>query len=510
MPSPLSSSTPSAAWSEFLTRMAELADLEAAAGLLGWDQEIYMPAGAQEARGHQAAALSGLAHARFTSDEMGALLERLQGPEAPEDADQRLAVENVAWDFDRARRLPEDLVRASAQAESASVAAWTEARPRNDFEAWRPHLERIFELKRRQADCLRREGQSRYDALLEDYERGVTSAEVVRVFSELRDAIVPLLERIATSAHPVSTACIQQPFDCDKQWELGLEVLRAMGFDFERGRLDRSAHPFTTGLHPTDVRLTTRLHPEQLCSGLFSSLHEGGHGLYDQGIAEADWRTPLGSSISLGIHESQSRLWENLVGRDQPFWRHFYPRLQTLFPDQLGATPLDEFHRAINDVRPSLIRVEADEVTYSLHIILRFELEMDLIEERLDPRDLPEAWREKMRQYFGLEVPDDRDGCMQDIHWACGLVAYFPTYTLGNLYSAQFYRQARHDLPGLDAAFELGDFQILTGWLRDKIHRVGRRRTAGQLIQDVTGEPLSARPYIEYLETKFAGIYRLG
>ncbi len=503
------STTPSA-YPELLTRAAELADLEAAAALLGWDQEIYMPAGAQEARGHQAAALSGLVHARFTSAEMGALLDRLRSDEAPEDPDQRLAVENLAWDYERACRLPEDLVRETAQVESASVAAWTEARPRNDFAAWRPHLERVLELKRRRADCLRREGQSRYDALIEDYERGVTSAEVAHVFTELRDAIVPLIERIATSSHPVSTVCVRQTFDCDKQWEFGLEALRAIGFDFERGRLDRSAHPFTTGLHPTDVRLTTRLHPEHLCSGLFSSLHEGGHGLYDQGVAEADWRTPLGSSISLGIHESQSRLWENLVGRDLPFWRHFYPRLQALFPGQLDATPLEEFHRAINDVRPSLIRVEADEVTYSLHIILRFELEMDLIEERLDVRDLPEAWREKMSQYLGLRIPDDRDGCMQDIHWSCGLVGYFPTYTLGNLYSAQFYRQARRDLPGLDAAFERGDFHPLTGWLREKIHRVGRRRTAGQLIQDVTGEPLSARPYIEYLETKYAGIYRLG
>ncbi len=496
-------------YERFLERMAELSDLDAAQAMMAWDQETYMPPGAQQARGLQMATLSAIAHQKFTGDEMAGFLERLQGPDAPESEDARVAVERVVWDFNRATKIPEQLVREIAKAQSDSVAAWTEARPADDFPRFLAHLRTILDLERQRADCLKSSGQSRYDALLEGYERGATSEEIEEIFSELRQAVVPLVQRVAESPRPVSTACIDGKFDPQLQWDFGIEVLKAMGFDFRRGRQDRTAHPFTSGFHPTDVRITTRVHADNFRSALFSTLHEGGHGLYEQGIAPEDWRTPLGGAISLGIHESQSRTWENLVGRGLPFWRCFYPRLQKYFPDRLGSVDLEEFHRAVNEVRPSLIRVEADEVTYSLHIILRFELERDLLEGALDPGDLPEAWRAKMKEYLGLEAPDDKDGCLQDIHWAWGLLGYFPTYTLGNLYSAQFHNQALQDIPDLEEKIADGDLEILADWHREKIHRPGKRRLPGQLVQDITGRPLSARPFIEYLETKFGEIYRL-
>lgn len=499
--------TSNAPFQQFLTRMAELADINGAAALLSWDQETYMPKGAQEARGTQMSTLSAIAHQKFTQPEMGALLADLQGSAAPEDADQRLMVERVAWDFARATRVPESLVRETAKAQSDSVAAWCEARPANDFGKFLPYLERLLDLERQHADCLKAPGQSRYDALFEGYERGGTAESVEAVFRQLRAAIVPLLQRINDSPRPVSTACLEQRFDPEKQWDFGVSILKAMGFDFNTGRQDRSAHPFTSGTHATDVRITTRIFEENLTSGIFSSIHEGGHALYEQGIAPEDWRTPLGSSISLGIHESQSRLWENLVGRGLPFWTHFYPLLRESFSKQLGQVSLTEFHRAINAVRPSLIRVEADEVTYSLHIILRFEIERALLEGDLAPKDLPGAWREKMREYLGIEPPDDRDGCLQDIHWAWGMFGYFPTYTLGNLYAAQFFEQALKDIPGLESHISKGELGVLREWLREKVHKVGHRRLANELARDITGQPLNAAPFIHYLEKKYSEIY---
>jgi carboxypeptidase Taq len=387
---------------------------------------------------------------------------------------------------------------------------WTQARPDNDFARFLPHLKKILELRRQYADLLRREGQSRYDALLEGYERGATSARVEALFAQLRGAVVSLVQRIVAAPRKPDTAFLRRNFDLDRQWNFGIEVLRAMGFDFDRGRQDRSAHPFTTEFHPTDVRITTRLYADNLSAALFATIHEGGHALYEQGLAPADWRTPLGASISLGIHESQSRMWENLVGRSLPFWRHFYGRLRDLFSGQMDGVDLMDFYRGINEVKPSLIRVEADEVTYSLHIILRFELERAMLEGALAPADLPEAWRAKMKENLGIEPPDDKDGCMQDIHWAWGMIGYFPTYTLGNLYSVQFYNEARRQIGDLDDRIARGDLHALAEWLREKIHRVGHRRLAHELIADVTGRELQAQPYIEYLESKFSDIYGFG
>jgi carboxypeptidase Taq len=501
--------TESPAYQELLRRMAELADLGGAAALLSWDQETYMPEGAQQARGAQMATLGAISHQKFTCDEVGDLLQRLQGPEAPGAEEQRTAVERTAWDYARATRIPESLVRDMAQAQSESVACWSQARPANDFARWRPFLERLLDLTRQEADCLKTPGQSRYDALLEGFERGASSAAIAKVFTDLRVHVVDLVKRIGQSKRPVDEACAHRPLDPQRQWDFSLEVLRDMGFDLNRGRVDKSAHPFTSGFHPTDVRLTSRVQADNFPSCFYSVLHEGGHGLYEQGIAEADWGTPLGSSISLGIHESQSRMWENLVGRSLPFWKHCFPRLLAAFPSELAGVTVTDYHRAVNAVRPSLIRVEADEVTYSLHIILRFEIEQALLEGTLAPADLPEAWRAKMRDYFGIEPSDDRDGCMQDIHWAWGMIGYFPTYTLGNLYSAQFFEQARRDIPDLEERIASGDLATLREWLRAKIHRVGRRRLAEELVRDVTGKALTAEPYVAYLKAKFGAIYAL-
>jgi carboxypeptidase Taq len=502
-------SDPQATLKELLERMAELADLGGAQALLSWDQETYMPKGAQQARASQSSTLGAMIHRRFTDPRVGEMLAELRANSEALDPDARIAVERVSWEHARATKIPERLVREMTTAQSNSVAAWSEARQADDFPAFLPHLERLLELGREYADHLRREGQSRYDVLLEGFERGATTEAVRSVFSELRDRVAVLTRKIAESGRPVSTRCLNQRFDVDRQWDFGVEILKAMGFDFDCGRQDKSAHPFTSGTHSTDVRITTRFDENFLNPGLFATIHEGGHALYEQGIDPKDWRTPLGGSISLGIHESQSRMWENMIGRSRPFWRFYYPRLQKVFSDRLGNVDLEEFYRAVNAVEPSLIRVEADEVTYSLHIILRFELEQDLIEKRLAPADLPEAWRAKVRQYLGIETPNDREGCLQDIHWAWGMFGYFPTYTLGNLYAAQIFERVKIEIPDLTERVEKGELAVLREWLREKVHKVGNRRFAAELIRDITGSEPQAEPFVRYLESKFGEIYGL-
>ncbi|NQU42979.1 carboxypeptidase M32, partial [bacterium] len=412
-----------------------------------------------------------------------------------------------AWDYRRATRIPERLVREMSVAQSNAVAVWTQAREANDFARFQPHLERLLDLKREEADCLKEEGQTRYDALLDGYERGMTGDAIETLFAGLRDAIAPLVQQIADSPRPPDLTVLGRSFGVQAQWDFGMEVLGAMGFDFDRGRQDKSAHPFTTGLHPSDVRITTRLSAKNLASSIFSTIHEGGHALYEQGLREEDWGTPLGSTVSLGINESQSRMWENLVGRGLSFWTHFFPKLRSYFPIELQSVDLETFYRAINHVRPSLIRVEADEATYSLHIILRFELERALLDGDLAAADLPEAWGEKMQEYLGIVPTDDKDGCMQDIHWAWGLVGYFPTYALGNLYSAQFFDKARRDIGDLDDHIARGNLGVLTEWLRENIHRRGHRLLAPELVEAVTGEPLRTEPFLDYLKAKYSDLY---
>lgn len=498
-------------------RLKDIQHINSAASLLSWDMETYMPTGGGAARADQIATLQGLAHDRLVAPEterlLGQWLDLNTGAplDLPGDGwdESARALLREAWrDFTRARKLPSEFVVRMGRECSLAQQVWVEARAKSDFRRFLPNLKAILALKREEADYLGYKA-SPYDALLDLYEPGATVAGLTPLFAQLKARLVPLLKKVLASSISIDDAMLHLSYDGAKQLEFGRFVLTAMGYNFEHGRLDVSAHPFTTSFHPTDVRVTTRVFERDLPSCLFSCIHEGGHGLYDQGLDPQHYGTPLGDSISLGIHESQSRLWENCVGRSLPFWRCFFPMLQQVFPDQLKTVSLDRFYAAINRVQPSFIRVEADELTYNLHIMVRFEIEQDLIEGRTKVEDLPDIWREKMRAYLNI-VPDrDADGVLQDIHWSMGSFGYFPTYTLGNLYSVQFYNQARMELPGLEEEIEAGRLIVLRQWLQQKIHHWGRMFTADRLVERVTGGPLNPEPWLSYVERKYGELYHL-
>ncbi len=491
-------------------RLAEIDDVERAADLLDWDQQTYMPPAGAGARAEQLSTLRGLAHRFFISDEMGALLDDLRDAAAglEPDSDAACLIRVTARDYEKARRVPSELVAELSRVSALAMEAWARARPASDFALFRPHLERIVALNVQLAEAFGYE-ECIYDPLLDEYEPGMKTAQVAAIFDELKGALIPLVKAIAEKADAVDAAFLSREYDEQKQWNFGLELLREVGFDFERGRQDRSAHPFTTAFSPADVRLTTRVLRDYLPTALFATLHEGGHGLYDQGIDAALSRTPLGHGASTAVHESQSRLWENLVGRSRGFWRHYFPRLQALFPEQLAGVDAESFYRAVNRVQPSPIRVEADEVTYNLHIFLRFELENDLLEGRVGVADLPAAWNAKMEEYLGLTPTNDGEGVLQDIHWAGGLLGYFPTYALGNLLSVQLFDQALAESPSLPAQIESGQFAALLGWLREKVHRHGKKFTPAELMRRVTDSELQAAPYLAYIRAKYGEIYGL-
>ena len=478
-------------------------DLSAAAHVLEWDQETYMPHGAAEARAHQIATLRQLAHEHFTSSEMGDLLdEALHSLNGVDPLDNDAAIVRIAKrDYDRKKKLPADLVAEMARTVSQAKQAWKEARETNTFATFEPLLKRLVKLNIQKAEAMGYEDQV-YDALLDEYEPGMRTAEVDAIFRGLRQELVPIVQQIQEQPKP-DNGFLFEHFDAQKQWDFGLKVIRDFGYDFERGRQDRSAHPFTTSFAISDVRLTTRIQENYFPTGLFGTLHEAGHGLYEQGVDRAFERTPVAEGTSLGMHESQSRLWENLVGRSYPFWQHYYPTLQSTFPERLKDIPLDAFYKAINRVEPSLIRVEADEVTYNLHIMLRFELELALISGDLKVADLPAAWNDRMNDYLGLTPETDSDGVLQDIHWSLGIFGYFPTYALGNLMSTQLFNQARQDLGNLDAQIAAGEFTPLLSWLRTHIHQHGRKRYATDLLRQTTGTSLSPDSWLGYIRNKY-------
>ncbi|MGQ0811402.1 MAG: carboxypeptidase M32, partial [Nitrospiraceae bacterium] len=466
-------------------RLLEIQRITSAASLLSWDQETYMPAGGGLARADQIATLQGLAHDKLVSPDIERLLGRWVDPNTGHaletdgegwDEPSRSLLREVWRDFSRAKKLPSDFVMRLSRESSVAQQVWVEAKKRNDFPSFLPNLHQLLDLKREEAQYLGY-AVSPYDALLDTYEPGSTVAKLTPLFHQLRSRLVPLLKRVASSHVQIDDAVLFHSYESARQMDFGRLVLTAMGYDFERGRLDLSAHPFTTSFHPTDVRVTTRVFENELPACLFSCIHEGGHGLYDQGLDPRFYGTPLGDSVSLGIHESQSRLWENCVGRSRPFWRFFYPVLQQTFPDQLATVGLEQFYAAINRVKPSLVRVEADELTYNLHIMLRFEIEQDLIESRTQAEDLPAIWNSKMRDYLGIVPEKDADGVLQDVHWSMGAFGYFPTYTLGNLYSVQLYEQAKQELPQLEDEVATGRLLALRQWLEQKIHRWGRTFT---------------------------------
>jgi carboxypeptidase Taq len=495
---------------ELKARLLEIYDLNMAGGVLRWDQATYMPPGGAEARGRQLSLLGRLGHERLIDPEIGRLLDSLEreAKSWPYDSDDAGLVRAARREYEQAVSVPTELVGEINNHSTLSYQAWAAARPRNDFASVKPLLEKTLDLSRRLADCFPGY-ESIADPLIDFSDYGMKASSVRAIFADLRRQLVPMVRAI-TARPPVDDSCLRKTAPLDRLLPFGLEVIRRFGYDFERGRQDMTHHPFMTKFSLGDVRITTRSRENDLTDSLFSTLHEAGHAMYEQGIRMEYEGTPLANGTSSGVHESQSRLWENLVGRSLPFWQHFYPRLQAVFPEFLAQVSLDTFYRAINKVERSLIRTDADEVTYNLHVMLRFDLELDLLEGRLAVKDLPEAWRTRYKEDIGVTAPDDKDGVLQDVHWYAGTIGgAFQGYTLGNILSAQFFDKARAANPKVSDEIAQGRFDTLHQWLRQNIYQHGAKFTASELVERVTGGPMSIEPYIHYLRTKFSPLYNL-
>jgi carboxypeptidase Taq len=503
-------STPmNAAFEELRRRLAEVSDLARASAILGWDQQTMMPPRGAAGRAEELATLGRVIHERFTAPEIGRLLDELAGfeQEHPHDSFEASLVRVTRVDWEKARKVPAELRAEMSRASSLAHQVWVRARAENDFASFLPALRENLELRRRYIACFEGDYDEPYDAALDDYERGMKTTEVRAIFDYLKEHQAPLVHAIA-DAEPLPEAGPRTfPIELQKQFEL--EVVRRFGFDDAAWRLDPTVHPFASGAGTQDIRITTRYFKTNL-DGLFATMHECGHGLYEHQIDPQLERSPLARGTSLGMHESQSRMWENLVGRSQPFWRFFFPRLQELFPDAFHGYDATRWYREVNAVEPSLIRVEADETTYNLHIILRFELEQDLLAERFPLEQLPEEWNRRMWEYLRVEVPDDTHGVLQDVHWSAGALGYFPTYALGNLISAQLWTKVTADLPNLAEAFEQGEFGALREWLRENLHRHGRKFTPIETLERAAGVGhIDPEPYVRYLRQKIGDIYGL-
>lgn len=493
------------AYAQLVAALREHADLAAALRLLEWDQETFMPAGVLESRARQIGMLAGMLHERQTAPGFLDLVDGLAARLSDLDDGPAVDVRETKWHLDRTRRLDTQLVRERSALHAEAHGVWIGARRDNDFAALAPFLERIVATERRVAAAIDA-SRAAYDVLLEGYEPGMSTAQIEPIFRELRDGLLPLVARL--SARTVASAALRGDFSIDAQRQLNRTVAERLGFDFNKGRLDEAAHPFSTSIDD-DVRLTTRYDPHDLRYALFSTIHETGHGLYEQGLDPAARGTPRGTSCSLGVHESQSRLWENQVGRSEGFWTYLLPLARRLFPAIADTAPTAVL-LAVNEARPSLIRTESDEITYNLHIILRFELERALLDGSLRVGDLPAAWHAKMRHYLGVVPETDRDGVLQDVHWASGAIGYFPTYTLGNIYSAQLVRAAEATLGPLDRLLAAGEFAALLGWLRQRVHGLGQTYRAPELIRRATGQPASPRPLLEHLQRKLTFLELVG
>ncbi len=497
-----------------LKRLRELlgvvSDIANATAVLGWDQQTYMPPGGGGARAMQLATLSRLAHEHFVSGELQDTLEKAKREIAdldPDSDDARL-VKVTDRLLQKRIKVPAAWVEEESRITSLAHQDWEKARADANYDLFAPHLEKILALKREYADFFKPYDHI-YDPLLDDYEPGMKTADVEPVFAKLRQRQVPLIQAIMDSNVVVDDSALRQDFDEQKQWDFGVDVITKFGYDFQRGRQDKSTHPFTTSFSADDVRITTRFDRNFLSPALFGTLHEAGHAMYAQGLTPELDRTTLGGGASLGMHESQSRMWENLIGRSRPFWKAFYPQLQKTFPAQLGDVSLDDFYPAINKVDRTFIRVDADEATYNLHIMLRFELELALLQGELSINDLPQAWNDKFESYFGIKPPDDAKGVLQDIHWSFGGFGYFSTYTLGNLIAAQLWDKMNTDIPDLEAQIEKAQFGDMLAWLRKNIHQHGAKFEPLELLERITGSGLEVEPYLDYLENKFGEIYAL-
>ena len=484
--------------------------IQTAADTLEWDERTRMPVAAGDYRADQVSLLRAEAHSRRTSAEFGDLSEDLYGslsdPESHDDV--TATIRGIHRDYSRDRCLPTQLVRETADATVRGQQAWDAARKADDFSMFRDSLQRVIDLKRETGDLIgAATGRSCYEALLDEYEPDAKVPDLQATFDLLRKSLVELMAQIADAPRQPDVSILERTYDIDAQRAFGARVSAAIGFDYDRGRLDETSHPFCTTLGPRDIRILTRYEQNWLPGGLFGTLHEAGHGMYEQGLRDDWFGLPPGSHVSLGMHESQSRLWENQVGRSHAFWQWLYADAKQTFAPELDSTKLDDFYFAINTIRPSLIRVEADEATYNLHILIRFDLERQLIERDLAVDDLPEAWNARYKSDLGIAPPSDADGVLQDVHWAAGLIGYFPTYTLGNLASAQLFDAAEESLGDLPAMFARGEFEPLAAWLGEHVYRHGRCFTGLELVENATGKPLSAEPLMAYLRSKLSPLY---
>ena len=498
------------AYDELIRRSRERSTLASCSALLGWDEQTTMPPGGAESRGTMMATLAGITHDRAVDPRVGELLAAVEGSSVVADADgpEAANVRELRRDFDRQTKLPKALVEELARVTTVAQGEWVAARKARDFARFRPWLESIVGLKRQEAACFGFE-EVAYDALLDDYEPGATTRALVPVFAALKAELVPLARAIAGSSRRPDPSILDRDYPVDRQKMLGESVAAAVGFDFRRGRLDVAAHPFCSGIAPGDCRITTRYNPRDFTESFFGVLHEAGHGLYEQGLAPEHAGTPMGEATSLGIHESQSRLWENAVGRGRPFWSYWFPILRRTFPAALHDVDPEAFHFAINRVAPTLIRVQADEVTYNLHVLARFELEQAILSGDLPVADIPGAWDDAYEANLGIRPAHVSEGCLQDVHWSAGLFGYFPTYTLGNLFSAQLFDAASAALGGLDEALARGDCSGLLGWMRENVHRHGRGLRSAALVEKATGSPPDHRPLVRALTRKYGEIYGL-
>ena len=492
---------------ELKKMVGEIHDLQSVMAVLDWDQQTYMPPEGAEERAAQVETLSRIEHEKFTSPRMGELLDYLQGEmkNLDPESDDYCLIKVLTREYRRKTKVPADLVAEFARVTTIAQHEWEKAYHASDFKIFQPHLQKIFDLRRDYANCFAPYDHI-YDPLLDEFEPGLKTADVIAIFNKIRPRQTALIHEIGARPQ-IDRSFLQQTFDGQKQWDFGVMIATRMGYEWNRGRQDKALHPFTTTFGLGDVRITTRIIPENLTSGLFSTIHESGHALYELGVARNLSRTPLGTGASLAIHESQSRLWENIVGRSREFWSWAYPQLQQSYPAQLGNIPMESFYRAINRVEPSCIRVEADEATYNMHIMLRLELEIAVLERRITVADLPQLWHDKMEEYLGVVPVNDRQGVLQDVHWSCGIIGYFPTYALGNMVAAQIWEKALAAMPDLRTKISQGDFMPLREWLRENLHRHGAKFEPQELIQRLTGSSINPDPYLNYLYNKYRDIY---
>jgi len=493
-------------YESYKSRLARIADLGYTMALQGWDQETYMPEKGADFRAQQTATLSGMAHEMSVDKELGDLLKKLSKKKdlTPK---QKRNIEESLKDYKESKKYTTEFVEQLSRVTSECFQAWQKAKKESNFKLYAPHLTKMIDLKRKEADILGYKKHP-YNALLDQHEPGATVAQLDVLFKDVREQLVDFVKKIA-AAKQNDDSFAYKNYDKDKQWNFGIELLKQMHFDFEAGRQDISMHPFTTNFSPQDVRVTTKVIENNLKSMIWSCIHEGGHGLYEQGLPSSEYGLPLGEAISLGIHESQSRMWENNVGRSLPYWKANYKHLQKYFPAQLKNVSLDHFYKGINLVKPSLIRIEADEVTYHFHILVRYEIEKLLMEGKIKVNELPEFWNEHYMKYLGIKVKSDAEGVLQDVHWSHGSIGYFPTYSLGSFYAAQFFHQANKDIKGLQKNIEEGNMLPLLNWLREKIHRHGKFYSAEDLCKKVTGEKLNFKYFMNYAKDKYSAIYNL-